>query len=85
MRYLLLITILFSGCGVSVNPKPVKVEPIKVQHTIMLDTDKLDYYYRIACQNEYKDIEDEVVKNQLIDTCTNKNVKDFIDAFNYLK
>lgn len=83
MKYLILLTLILSGCGghytVDIDPKqPIRVEPIKVSHELTLDTAKLEYYYRLDCQTKFTTQED-------INACVKERILDFVNAFDYLK
>ena len=52
----------------------MKVEPVKVEHKVILDTGKLEAYYRSECEKLYSTEQD-------IADCTEEMLGDFLDQF----
>jgi len=78
MRNITLVAaILLVACAPEIKGKlEAKVEPIEVRHLIVLDTDKLEAYYKSICEETYTtDLE--------IEKCTNEALGKFIDQFTF--
>lgn len=73
----MIAVLLILGCQPKIKGDvDVKVQPIEVKHTISLDTDKLEDYYRTECSQLY-------TVQQDIENCVNQKMTDFLQAFTY--
>lgn len=80
MMYALSLILLLSslGCSVSVDPKPIKVEPITVTHNIKVDPSLLRAYFTDICK---KDIT--LITDQEISDCIAKKTDEFLNGLSY--
>lgn len=74
----LILALLLAGCGKVKLEHEVKgkVDPVEVKHYIVLDTEKLEKYYRLECEKQFTTQEE-------IDDCTNEQLGKFIEQFTY--
>ncbi len=67
----------FISCGVKVKSDPIRVDPIKVEHRIILDTTELYKAYQQTCTDELP-----VGSTQEeINDCADTKLNDFIEKF----
>lgn len=73
----LLLAISFAACGIRIKSDPIKVEPIKVEHRIILDTEALYKTYQETCTTE---LPAESTQKE-INTCADTKLNNFIEKF----
>jgi len=74
---ILVLLLTLSGCAVKVD-HDVKghVDPVEIKHYVVLDTTKLEAYYRSECEKQFTLEED-------IDKCTKESLGKFISQFTF--
>lgn len=71
-----LLSLLVVGCGqISVDPKPIVVKPIEVNHNVKVDPALIAMYYRRVCETSLPN-----GSQSEIDSCVSTNVDDFLNA-----
>lgn len=78
MKYLILVLpLMLVACAVKVE-HDVKghVDPVEIKHNIVVDTTKLEAYYRLECAKTYSIQAD-------IDKCTTEELGKFLETYTY--
>jgi len=71
-----LLSLLIVGCGqISVDPKPIVVKPIEVNHNVKVDPALIAMYYRRVCETSLPN-----GSQSEVDSCVRTNVDDFLNA-----
>lgn len=72
-----ILALLLSGCGIKVE-HDVKghVDPIEIKHYVVLDTTKLEGYYRSECEKQF------ATEPEITD-CTNEELAKFLKQFTF--
>jgi len=71
-----LLSLLVVGCGqISVDPKPIVVKPIEVNHNVKVDPALIAMYYRRVCETSLPN-----GSQSEVDSCVRTNVDDFLNA-----
>jgi len=81
MLLMLAILLVLLSCGklkVDVKSPNISVSPVEVNHNIGFNT----AVFRDDCKEEYKDVEDEEAKKQLVDECVENYKQNLLDLIN---
>lgn len=70
----LLITLIFSGCGMNITSDPVKFEDVNVKHSVYLNPQALRDYFEITCREQY-------TSDPEIQDCIDKGISEFMKVF----
>lgn len=77
---LLIFATSFAGCGVKIKSDPIRVDPIRVEHRIILDTAELYKLFQADCKAAAVDPLDTAE----INACADTKLNDFIEKFTHL-
>lgn len=73
---ILIFTVFFSGCGVTIKPKPIEVKPITVEHKVSIDNKMLYEFFLAQCSANTS------LSDEEVDECADEKFSDFYNAYN---